>query len=336
MAKKVPPKTRKATTRRNTRSRKTTKRFNTGKFTLGLLLLVVLGYSGLAIYEGQLVPKVFDEIEMPLFSEPESSGVKTTPPTETESQVPEAADVKEDDIDLEAFDLYFTKAFDFMWPAYSADQAIIERPYYTLRYNEEHEQAVWVAYRLSADSLSQEKFDRKDDFRRDPRVRTGSAELSDYRGSGYDRGQLAPAADFSYDEFALSQTFYMSNMSPQSPSFNRGIWKKLEEQVREWSLENSEIYVVTGPVLNKEFNTIGDNKVSVPEYYYKIILDIDKPGIKAIAFLLKNEKSSVPLNTFAVSIDEIEKLTGLDFFPSVPDDMENILEGKVNTDLWFR
>jgi endonuclease G len=159
--------------------------------------------------------------------------------------------------------------------------------------------------------------------------------LADYKGSGYDRGHLAPAADFSYDDFALSQSFYLSNMSPQNPSFNRGIWKKLEDQVRDWAMENDNIYVVTGPVLNKSFKTIGNNEVSVPEYYYKIVLDIQKPDIKAIAFLMKNEKSSASLESFVVTINRLESLTGLDFFPTMPDQLENALEESKTTRGWF-
>lgn len=304
--------------------------FSLGKFTLGLFILIGLGYAGLAIWEGKLFPDSLDQIELPSFGdEPASDTDKTTPSEDN--------DKKEDEeiFDFDGFDLYFTKAFDFFWPAYNTEEAVIERPYYTLRYSEEHEQAIWVAYPLWADSLRQQKHERKDDFREDPRVRTGSAQLTDYRGSGYDRGHLAPAADFSYDDFALSQSFYMSNMSPQDPSFNRGIWKKLEDKVRDWAMENDHIYIVTGPVLNKKFETIGSNQVSVPEYYYKIVLDIQRPEIKAIAFLMKNEKSSAELQTFIVTIDEVEKLTGLDFFPAIPDEMENALESRKSTLGWF-
>ncbi len=338
MAKKSIPSRRKPTTKRTSAVKKTTKGkgLNLGKFTMGMLILLALGYAGLAINEGRLVPEAIENLELPSFKGSES--LPESSPTEAVSS-PESSEnkpIQEVTIDEEAFDLYFTKAFDFMWPAYTTNEAIIERPYYTLRYSETHEQAIWVAYKLVADSLTQEKYERKDDFRKDPRVRTGSAELSDYKGKGYDRGHLAPAADFSYDEFALSQTFYMSNMSPQVASFNRGVWKKLEDQVRKWSMENTEIYVVTGPILNKQFTTIGDNEISVPEYYYKIILDIQKPEIKAIAFLLKNEKSGESLETFIVTIDQIETLSGLDFFPSMPDDLEDLLEGNTNKSLWFK
>ncbi|MEC7755583.1 DNA/RNA non-specific endonuclease [Roseivirga sp. UBA1976] len=319
-------------------SKKNSSGFSLGKFILGVLILGGLGYTGLALREGELVPESIREfrLESPLNGDP----IKAEPGSEnTGSEVISAPEStpepsNNEDLNYSEFDLYFTSAFDFMWPAYNTNDAIIERPYYTLRYNEDHEQAMWVAYKLVADSLNRPTFDRADDFREDPRVRTGSASLADYRGSGYDRGHLAPAADFSYDEFALSQSFYMSNMSPQDPGFNRGIWKKLESKVRDWAKENGVVYVVTGPVLKSGLKSIGPNKVSVPEYYYKIVLDIDRPEIKAIAFLMKNEKSSNELSSFVVTIDEIERLTRLDFFPSIPDELENMLESTVMTSRW--
>lgn len=334
MAKKRKPVSRKSNRRTSTKSGGG---FSLVKFTLGLLILVGLGYGYLAIQEGRLVPDAISGFELSSFSSeerPEQQNPKGDDKPEEVSAAKHKA-ATNPPFDYDAFDLYFTKAFDFMWPAYQADQAIIERPYYTIRYSEEHEQAIWVAYKLVADSLAQNKFKRKDDFRKDPRVRTGSAELVDYKGSEYDCGHLAPAADFSYDEFALSQSFYISNMSPQAPSFNRGIWKKLEDKVRDWALENSEIYIVTGPVLNKKLETIGKNEVSIPEYYYKIILDISKPEVKAIAFLMKNEKSSESLYSFVVTIDRIESITNLDFFPTMPDELENQLESNTFTSKWF-
>ncbi len=343
MAKKRSTKSKPKSTTRRKSSAKKSGGFNLAKFTLGLFILIGLGYAGLAIWEGKLVPDEFSEFELPVFSDDNDDNPQKPKTSSKESQTQQKPDASTPsnesqpiEIDVEDFDLYFTKAFDFGWPDYNTNEAIIERPYYTIRYNEIHEQADWVAYKLSADSLEQEKFERKDDFRKDPRVRTGSAELVDYKGSGYDRGHLAPAADFSYDDYGLSQSFYMSNMSPQNPSFNRGIWKKLEEQVREWAIEEDEVYVVTGPILTENLKSIGKNKVSVPDYYYKIILDIDEPEIKAIAFLMKNEGSKEELSSFIVPIDKIESLTHLDFFPAMPDELENYLEaGRTSSDWNF-
>ena len=217
MAKKKASVSNRGTSRRATSSRKGKQGgFSLWKFSLGLIILIALGYGYLAIKEEKLIPSFFDEETPELAPEkidPQQEAPKTSDPKKSER-------LEETTASFENYDLYFTKAFDFAWPAYKTDEVIIERPYYTLRYSEEHEQALWVAYALFADSLRQKTYERKDDFREDPRIKTGSASLNDYNGSGYDRGHLAPAADFSYDEFALSQSFYMSNMSPQDGSFN--------------------------------------------------------------------------------------------------------------------
>lgn len=132
----------------------------------------------------------------------------------------------------------------------------------------------------------------------------------------------------------MSESFFYSNMSPQAPSFNRGIWKKLEDKARDFAVSNSNIYIVTGPILTAGLPTIGHNQVSIPEYYYKVILDYTKPDIKAIAFLMANEGSSESLESFVVSVDSIEVLTGIDFFPKLPDDDEVALEKQSDANVW--
>ncbi|MBV5349132.1 DNA/RNA non-specific endonuclease, partial [bacterium] len=146
---------------------------------------------------------------------------------------------------------------------------IIKHTYYSLAYSEENEQAFWVFYQLSSDNLGNQ--DRTDDFRADPAVNSGSASLIDYKGSGYDRGHLCPAADMTQNKTSMSETFFLSNMSPQTPGFNRGIWSTLEEKVRAWANQYSKIYVVTGPIFKDNLAVIGENKVTVPGYYYKVI-----------------------------------------------------------------
>ncbi|OQX95252.1 DNA/RNA endonuclease [candidate division KSB1 bacterium 4572_119] len=219
-------------------------------------------------------------------------------------------------------------------PSEVGGNQVIEHNYYTLSYNEQLEQPDWVMYKLTSASLTGETFKRKDDFRVDSLVATGSATLKDYKGSGFDRGHLCPAADMAWSKQSLSETFYMSNMSPQKPRFNRGIWKKLETRVRKWAIENEEIYVVTGPVFSDNLDAIGQNEVAVPEYYYKIIYDYIEPEIKAIGFVMKNESSKEPLFNFAVTVDSVENLTNIDFFSSLPDYFENEIESHLNTRLW--
>jgi len=192
--------------------------------------------------------------------------------------------------------------------------SLITHEGYTLLYSEIHEQPYWVAYTLTKDEVYG-KAPRKDDFREDLSVPTGSAELSDYKGSGFDRGHLKPAADSKYSVLEMSESFFLSNMSPQKESFNREIWSRLEDQVREYAVDFNSISIVTGPVLKNPIGSIGKNEVSVPEAFYKVILNSD--STRSIGFLLPHENSSKALSTFAVSVDSIEKVTGFHFFSGV-------------------
>jgi endonuclease G len=218
-------------------------------------------------------------------------------------------------------------------PLYTKKEMVISHTGFTLSYNEKHEQANWVAYQLTKEETDK-IFKRTNKFLQDPKVRTGSATDEDYKNSGYDRGHLAPAADMGWSAETMAESFYYSNMSPQTPAFNRGIWKKLEELVRDWAIENEDIYVVTGPVLKNDLKTIGVNHVSVPEYYYKVILDYTKPEIKGIGFLLPNEESKKEVYNFAVSIDSVESFTGIDFFPRLPDEEEKKIEKSICLSCW--
>ncbi|PKP22537.1 MAG: DNA/RNA endonuclease [Bacteroidetes bacterium HGW-Bacteroidetes-21] len=216
----------------------------------------------------------------------------------------------------------------------STTQQIVYHTYFTLSYSEPHEQAEWVAYLLTAQRLSG-NIERSNKFRADSSVITGSAHSSDYAKSGYDKGHLAPAADMKYDSIAMKECFLMSNMSPQLPSFNRGIWKELEESVRSWALEKDSLFIVAGGVLKGNLTPIGVNEVAVPKYFYKIILHINHSEPEAIAFLLPNETATQRLSDYAITIDSLETLTDIDFFPVFPNSIENILESKIQIKQWF-
>jgi endonuclease G len=190
---------------------------------------------------------------------------------------------------------------------------------FDLAYNESFEQASWVAYVLTRTEVESGTEPRSENFRPDLSISSGSAVLSDYRGSGYDRGHLAPAGDMKWNAEAMSESFLLSNISPQDPSFNRGIWRELEEQVRRWAVEKESLYVVTGPVLTSVHSSIGENEVGVPGYYFKVLADLSPPDHSFIAFLLPNEPSVEEVAHFAISVDSLEKFTGYDFFASAPD-----------------
>ncbi len=226
------------------------------------------------------------------------------------------------------------KTSDFNYLPTSTTGQIIKHQSYALSYNEKHEQAEWVAYTLTPEDLKGSK-KKRPYFITDPLVKTKSADWRNYKKSGYDRGHLCPAGDRKSDKTRFDETFYTSNISPQKHSFNSGIWEKLEQRVRHWAKKNKHIYVITGGILtDTNLETIGYEKVSVPKYFYKIILDYTEPEIKTIAFLMPHKKSKKPLKNFVVSIDDIEKHTGIDFFPELPDSLENKLESSIDYKKW--
>lgn len=224
-----------------------------------------------------------------------------------------------------------SKDFDYL-PT-STTQAIVSHKYYTLSYNEKYEQAEWVAYSLKKEHISNVKLKRPY-FNQDKMVKTGSADWKNYKNSGYTRGHLLPAGDRKFNKSAFEDTFLTSNISPQKEDFNGGVWNRLEEKTRYWVDKYEELYVVTGGVLSDDLKTIGDEKVAVPNYFYKILFDYIEPEIKAIAFLIPHEESDVPLYKFVTSIDEIEKITNIDFFPALPDNIEEALERSTNYKNW--
>lgn len=222
-------------------------------------------------------------------------------------------------------------SFDYL-PSSTTGQ-VISHNYYTLSYNEDAEQAEWVAYELKKEHISR-THRKRPYFIRDKKVKTKSADYKNYKKSGYSKGHLCPAGDRKFSEDAFNETFLTSNISPQKLDFNAGIWNRLEQKTRYWANKERQLYVITGGVLNDNLSTIGNEKVAVPKQFYKILLDYSKPKIKTIAFLIPHKESKQPLYTFVVSIDKIESLTSIDFFPALPDDIENKLEASSNYKNW--
>ncbi|MBC6401316.1 MAG: DNA/RNA non-specific endonuclease [Ekhidna sp.] len=213
----------------------------------------------------------------------------------------------------------------------SVNGELVNHTCFSLSYFEAHEQPEWVYYKLTP-SMVNGFIDRTDDFRSDPFISTGSASLSDYKGSGYDRGHLVPASDMKLSKTSMSESFFLSNMSPQNPSFNRGGWKKLEMLVRSWALSEDELFIVTGPVFRDNPGVIGSNRVTIPGYYFKVIYsDRNK---EMIGFVLPNRKVESNLKSYVKAVDFIEEQTGLDFFYQLDDDTENALESSTRTEQW--
>ncbi|PWA04112.1 DNA/RNA non-specific endonuclease [Flavobacterium psychrotolerans] len=215
----------------------------------------------------------------------------------------------------------------------STTNKIIKHDFYALSYNEKYEQAEWVTYYLKSHDGTTNHFKRPR-FMSDPKVSSESAHLDNYKKSGFDRGHLCAAADMRFSKEAFDDTFYTSNISPQKHSFNDGVWKRLEDKTRYWSQKYNGIYVVTGGVLQKDLKTIGQENVAVPNYFYKILFCNLNGTCKMVGFLVPHKKSDAALYTFVVSVDSIEKMTGIDFFPQLEDRIENNLEQKSDYKVW--
>jgi len=218
-------------------------------------------------------------------------------------------------------------------PEIDSDDQIVNHKYYTLSYNEKYEIPEWVSYELTRESIQAPNVKRAKRFNVDPLVKTRSAKHSDYSHSGYTRGHMAPAGDMAFNEEAMQESFYMSNMAPQIRAFNNGIWRELEEQVRDWAYDEGRLIVSTGPIMNGISEKIGKSEIGVPKHFYKILTNpLEK---KSIAFIIPHEKTDKRLQDFAVTVDELESLTGIDFHADLMDDVqEGLLESSFNINRW--
>jgi endonuclease G len=217
-------------------------------------------------------------------------------------------------------------------PAPASREQQVKHLLFTLSYHEGYELASWVAWQVSPEQAKATGV-FKEKYTGDPLVTTGTSEPKDYKDAGFIIAQLAPAADMFTSQQAVEETFLMSNAVPQKPAFNKYIWQTNEKLIREWAKEGHTLYVVAGPVLaDAPFGTFGGNKVSIPIRYYKAVLDAD--GSRAIGFVFRNNVSTGTPKSFAVSIDDLETITGIDFFPQLQDDIENEVESSKDFGKW--
>lgn len=210
---------------------------------------------------------------------------------------------------------------------------LLEKRGFTLGYNNIHRQALWVSYILEADKLHAEKVKRKNVFYTDKSIKKFPIKPQEYNKSGYDRGHLAPAADMAYSDESMTDSFFMSNISPQLPVCNRRNMLAVENLIRKWALTEKRIYVVTGPVFGNRDNSFGDPPITVPSAFYKAVLDLTPP-YKMIALIVPNANCETDIENWAVSVDELEELTGYDFFSELDDDTENTFEKQFDLTDW--
>ena len=216
----------------------------------------------------------------------------------------------------------------------STKSQVIEHVGYTVSYNEQRRNPNWVAYELTSEEVDGTE-PRGSKFIPDPDVVGRQAVDADYKHSGWDRGHLAPAADMKWSEQAMDESFYLSNISPQNGNLNRGVWKSIEELTRDNAQKYGKILVVTGPVFTskKGLGSIGDNRVLIPNAFYKVLLAYDN-GYTGIGFYCENVAGKKKLNNYVKSIDEIEEITGIDFFHLLPDDVEAEVENVYDWSDW--
>lgn len=220
-------------------------------------------------------------------------------------------------------------------PKLEEGKMIVSHAALTVCWDDEFNIARWVAHIITPDIINGIQ-SRTNDFRKDSLLRKVTADKDDYWDSGYDRGHLAPSADFRWSKKALSESYFYSNMAPQKPELNRERWADLEDKLRKYVAEYKEqLYIVTGGILKKGLPSLGEHHVAIPEYFFKVALENEGDEKKGIGFIMPNSRCEFPVMQYAASIDSIEKLTGLDFFPGLPDDEEAALESSFDIKKWL-
>lgn len=248
--------------------------------------------------------------------------------------VPERVVTKEkDDVFVNGIDINGIDINEIVLLPSNIPSLILSRTAYSLSYNKETRCPNWVAWHLTAEHADGE-WGRSNDYREDYSVPAPRATNEDYKGSSWSRGHLCPAGDCKWDASAMSETFLLSNMCPQDRNLNSGVWNRIEMDCRKWAQKYGIVYIVCGPLFyNKEHETIGVNKVAVPEAFYKVVLCL-QGSPKAIGFVVKNNAGTKKKGQYVNTVDEVERITGYDFFPSLPDNIEDEVESHACIDDW--
>jgi endonuclease G len=210
-------------------------------------------------------------------------------------------------------------------------EQIIYHEGYTVSYNSEYKIANWVAYELTAEEVGG-RVKRSDKFVPDPMVaKDETSKNEDYVRSGYDRGHLAPAGDMKWSYKAMQESFYYTNICPQNKELNTGIWNSLEVQCRTWATRYGSLLIITGPVMESNLKRLGSHRVGIPNIFYKVVCIPSGNKPKGIGFLFENRKYiKTDIRARAVSIDSVEKVSGIDFFPSYPSEVQEEMEASMD------
>lgn len=217
----------------------------------------------------------------------------------------------------------------------TTSQQLVTNLGYTSSYNTSYGIPNWVAYEITRGEATSTEAERKDKFMPDPKVKGHSATNADYKGSGYDKGHMAPAADMKWSQTVMDQSFYFTNICPQAPGLNRGAWKNLEEDIRLWAIRDSALVVICGPLFTQEpVRYIPQTQVAIPDAYFKVVCSPYTPEPRGIAFIFPNAKASKHPREYVTTINSVEQITGMDFLSQLPDETENQIEETSNYTLW--
>lgn len=214
-------------------------------------------------------------------------------------------------------------------------EKILKHIGYTVSYNTEWRIPNWVAYELTADEVAG-TIPREDNFIDDPLI-YGEAESDTYINSGYDRGHMAPAGDMKWSKTAMDESFYMTNICPQNHNLNGGDWKDLEEHIRTIATQYDHIYICCGPIVGKNLKYIGSysfDRIVIPDAFFKVVLRQKDSTWTAIGFKMENNAGHNALATYALSVDDLETLTNIDFFYNLPDSIEELVEKSYTLSDW--
>lgn len=198
---------------------------------------------------------------------------------------------------------------------------------------------IYVAWTLSSYRLGDAKR-YTGSFRIDTQLpKSCQIKHEDYTNSGYDRGHMCPAADNSFSDELMKESFYMSNICPQNRSLNAGDWSELEDQCRQWAQDYPyPLHIVAGPIFDTpNYTTIGQAgrpQIAVPDRFYKVLLTVTPTGARTLGFIYPNEACNQDIRSYCVSVDEVERITGIDFFYTLEDDVENVVERECNPGRW--
>lgn len=281
-----------------------------------ILLLLVLG-SGAYFYENQSSLPEAKELEKGISQTLDKAQEKIT------QRLPE----KSDNVSSPVYRI--NSRLEIPVTLTKREEIKLQRTGYTVSYNNFYKTPNWVAWELTRQETKGDE-ERKNRFVPDPDLPEPRVEHADYTHSGYDRGHMAPAADMKWSKKAMEESFYMSNICPQNQKLNRDDWGDLEELCRSWARKYGTVYITCGPIYDQKHpKRIGEHQVAVPDRFFKVVLIYNRKNPIAMGFLFENKAHHQALQKYLVPVDSVEKVTGMDFFSKLPDDVENRIEAEL-------